>query len=139
MRRPERLALAQLVDALEEELDGPGWMRPLHDIAVDVEAARDAADAARAAARLVQQCHPVATIDEAGRGRAAATDALAVLQAAFRLTYRWQLARSSEHVVFGPRFAQYPAIVAVDGGVPALDTAAAIIERSEERRVGEEV
>ncbi len=48
---------------------------------------------------------------------------------AFALTYTWMAARADVHVVYGPRFAVYSAVVQLPDGVgPALDVDASLRE-----------
>jgi hypothetical protein len=48
---------------------------------------------------------------------------------AFALTYTWMAARADVHVVYGPRFAAYTAVVQLPDGVgPALDVRASLRE-----------
>ena len=48
---------------------------------------------------------------------------------AFACSYTWMGARADEHVVFGPRFAIYSAVVQLpDGARPALDVSASLRE-----------
>ena len=48
---------------------------------------------------------------------------------AFIVTYTWMAARADEHIVYGPRFAVYSAVVQLpDGAGPALDVSAALRE-----------
>jgi hypothetical protein len=42
--------------------------------------------------------------------------------------FSWSAARRSKHVVFGPRFAFYPAVVQLDDGSPGLDVDLAVVE-----------
>ena len=50
---------------------------------------------------------------------------------AFALTYTWMAARADEHVVYGPRFAVYSAVVQLpDGAGPALDVSASLRENA---------
>ncbi len=48
--------------------------------------------------------------------------------AMFTMAFHWSEARRSEHVVFGPRFAIYPAVVMHTSGQPAFNADAGIIE-----------
>jgi hypothetical protein len=47
---------------------------------------------------------------------------------AFAAVFAWSAAREGKHVVFGPRFAVYPAVVQAAGGGPGLDVDLAIVE-----------
>ncbi len=149
---PDELELARLVDELEQEVDGPGWISTVEKIAAELRAARslpdafaagDAlgaelapwADAARreaeaglAALRLIQRARPVARIDERGGGRVAGVDAENAMQTAFLVLFVWQSARADEKVVYGPRFAMYSSVVQLADGRPALDVSLALRE-----------
>ena len=153
---PDTLDLARRVEALETEVDGPGWIAAVADLRAELAAARDLveafpeparpgdalgaevgpwafaarreAEAGLAALRLIQGSRPVATIDASGRGRLAGTDPEAAMQKAFLVLYVWQAARTDEKVVFGPRFALYTPVVQMADGSPALDARAAVRE-----------
>jgi len=150
---PEELELHQLVATLHDEIDGPGWpaavaavaavlrtARALPDtfpadgddlageIAPWARAARAEANAGLAALKLIQQLRPVAAMTAEGGGRAAAPDAERAMHAAFLMLYSWDGARTKREVVFGPRFALYPAVVQLAGGAPGLDPALAVRE-----------
>ena len=153
-RPPEDLELRRLVDVLDDEADGPGWVGAARVLGTELHAARDlpaafaddptgslgsevapwAAAAAReaeaglAAIRLLQGCRPVASIDAEGAGRAAAPDAEMLLQAVFALMFSWSGARANAEIVFGPRFALYPAVVQTGAGRPAVDVDLAVLE-----------
>ena len=47
---------------------------------------------------------------------------------AFALIYMWMAARADEHVVYGPRFAIYTAVVQLADGRPALDVGGSLRE-----------
>ena len=156
LRVPADLPLAPLVAALDDEADGPGWISaaravgaalretravgsvfaegngagdPLaNEIAPWAAAAGREAEAGLAALRLIQGSRPVALVDDAGHGRAAGPDADYLLQAVFALMFRWSGARANTEVVFGPRFAIYPAVVQTEGGRPAVDVDLALLE-----------
>jgi len=144
---PGRLALTPMVDALAAALPGPDWVDAARPLAAELRAARalpeafgDDAElapwavaaashgtAGLAALRLIQQATPLAV----GGGRSAVipVDADAAMHHAFALTYTWMGARADEHVVYGPRFAVYSAIVQLpDGAGPALDVPASVRE-----------
>lgn len=149
---PETLDLARRVDALEDELDGPGWTGAVYalkaelsaakalpetlagddplasEVAPWVEAARVEAEAGLAALRLLQASRPVAGLVDQGKGRAAGPDPEPAMHAAFLVLYLWQAARADEKVVFGPRFALYTPVVQLRDGSPALDTGLAVRE-----------
>ena len=92
-------------DPLHEEL-GP-WLEP----------ARAEAEAGLAAVRLIEQL------------RAADTTPESAMQLAFGALFAWDYARQHpDRVVFGPRFAAYPAVVQLDDGAPALDVDLALVE-----------
>ncbi len=55
-------------------------------------------------------------------------DVLAIMGAMFALSFHWAQARRSEHVVFGPRFALYPAIVMHHSGQPTFRAREGILE-----------
>src|SRR4051794_30081158 len=128
---PDDLHLAQRVDELEDELDGPGWIGAVAAVADELRAARALpeqfspgedplaselapwafgarieAQAGLAALRLIQQSRPVATLGEP-RGRVAAPDPEPAMHMAFTVLYVWSGARADEKVVYGPRFAIY--------------------------------
>ena len=158
LRASGELELATLVGRLDATIDGPDWTSAARETvavlratrtlptafaavahgerasALGTEVAPWAAAAAReaeaglAAIRLIQGVHPVACIDEAGRGRAAAPDAELLLQLAFGLMFSWSGARASTEVAFGPRFAIYPAVVQTASGRPAVDVDLALLE-----------
>jgi hyaluronoglucosaminidase len=150
---PSTLDLAQRVDALEDELDGPGWVDAVADVATELRAARELhdlfapatdalarevapwafgarveADAGLAALRLIGQCRPTATLGEDGRGRVTAPEPEAAMHHAFAVLYVWSGARADEKVVYGPRFALYTPVIQLADGAPALDAAAAVRE-----------
>jgi hyaluronoglucosaminidase len=155
LARPEEIPLHDLVVTLGDELEGPGWPAPLRNAREELRSVQaaaatwvDASDdplaaelgpwtrqAAREAAtglaalRLLQQLRPVATLDAAGSGRAAAPDAELALTQCFTLLFMWTAAREASHeIVFGPRFGLHAAIVQLDDGRPALDVALAVRE-----------
>jgi hyaluronoglucosaminidase len=150
---PDTLDLAQRVDALEDELDGPGWIAAVADVAAELRAAHSLADvfqpgaapladevepwaqAARrqseaglAALRLLQQCRPVAAAAGTGPARAAPPDPERSMHAALGVLFVWQGARADQNVVYGPRFSVYTPVVQMADGAPALDAAAALRE-----------
>ena len=155
LARPEELPLYDLVVALADELEGPGWPSPLRRVRDELDAVcsatvawRDApddplghelgpwlrqaareAEAGLAALRLLQQVRPIATLDAQGSGRAAAPDAESALTQCFTLLFLWTAAREASHeIVFGPRFGLHAAIVQLDDGRPALDVGLALRE-----------
>jgi hyaluronoglucosaminidase len=153
---PDTLDLARRVDALEDELDGPGWIAAVAELRAELRsaralteafpepappddalsaevgpwatAARAAAEAGLAALRLIQCARPVASVDSSGRGRAAAPDPETAMHAAFAVLYVWKGSRTDERVVFGPRFAIYTPVIQMPDGAPALDARAALRE-----------
>jgi hyaluronoglucosaminidase len=148
---PEQLELAQLVEELAIEIGAPGWISTVHaaasmlraakelpgafagddalasEVAPWADAAATEAAAGRAALRLLQQLRPVASVQD-GRGRAAGVDAETAMHTAFLVMFAWTGARRSEPVVYGPRFALYPAVVQLADGSPGVDIAAAVRE-----------
>jgi hyaluronoglucosaminidase len=155
LARPEELPLQDLVVALADELEGPGWPAPLRRAREELASLRAAAVAwedapddplaielgpwlrqaaheagtGLAALRLLQQVRPIATLDAAGSGRAVAPDAELALTQCFALLFEWAGAREASHeIVLGPRFGLHAAIVQLDDGRPALDVALAVRE-----------
>jgi hypothetical protein len=133
---------------LAAALPGPGWVDAAAPIAVELRAARALpkalgddpelapwaaaasahATAGLAALRLIQQATPLEPADGDGR-RTVPPEPEAAMHHAFALTYTWLGARADEHVVYGPRFAVYSAVVQLPDGVgPALDVRAALRE-----------
>jgi hyaluronoglucosaminidase len=98
------------------------------EVAPWAAAAAREAEAGLAALRLLQGSRPVARIDDAGRGLAAGPDADFLLQAVFALMFSWSGARANTEVVYGPRFAIYPAVVQTAAGRPAVDVDLALVE-----------
>jgi hyaluronoglucosaminidase len=150
---PADLALARAVTVLEGALEGPEWAGPLAAVADELRLARDLpgafgpegdplaaelapwaaaarreAEAGLAAAALVQQVRPVATVGPDGSGTAAAPAPEAAMHAAFGVLFAWAGARANDRVVFGPRFAVYPAVVQRADGSPAVDLSLAVRE-----------
>jgi len=152
---PEELPLHGLVVALADELEGPGWPAPLRRAREELGALRAAAiawqdasedplahelgpwlwqagreaEAGLAALRLLQQVRPIATLDAAGTGRAAAPDAELALTQCFTLLFVWTAARQASHeIVLGPRFGLHAAVVQLADGRPALDVSLAVRE-----------
>ncbi|HEX5615577.1 MAG TPA: beta-N-acetylglucosaminidase domain-containing protein [Acidimicrobiia bacterium] len=143
---PATLPLMVAVDALAADVGGPGWRDTIADMARELRAARALDDVfpadgdaraaelapwASAAARearaglaalaLLQHLHPVATLDERGRGVARGPDADACLQRVFGVVFAWADARRNERIVYGPRFTLHPAIVRTDDDRTVLD------------------
>ena len=87
------------------------------------------ATAGLAALRLIQQSGPIAVDGPDGAERVLPPDPEPAMHHAFALTYTWLAARADEHVVFGPRFVVYSAVVQLpDGAGPALDVSASLRE-----------
>jgi hyaluronoglucosaminidase len=143
---PGRLELTQMVDRLAAALPGPGWVDAATALAAELRAARALpqtlgahpelapwavaagahANAGLAALRLIQQATPLAGAGGAG---VIPPQPEAAMHHAFALTYTWLGARADEHVVYGPRFAVYSAVVQLPDGVgPALDVGASLRE-----------
>lgn len=55
-------------------------------------------------------------------------DAEAAMHHAFALIYKWMAARADEHVVYGPRFAVYTAVIQLPDGRPGLDVGQSLRE-----------
>jgi len=70
----------------------------------------------------------VARIDRDGDGKAVLPDAEPAMVHAFATVFSWTAARRRKHVVFGPRFAFYPAVVQLADGRPGLDVDLAVVE-----------
>lgn len=144
-----------LAAAVADEADGPDWpdaVAAMRDHLAAVRSARGAwadapddplgaeiepwlaraaieADAGLAALRLLQHVRPVARRSEEGHGKAAVPDADAAMLHTFAVLLAWSAARRGERVVFGPRFAVYPAVVQLDDdGRPGLDIDLALVE-----------
>jgi hyaluronoglucosaminidase len=150
---PGGLAISGLVDALESALDGPDWVEPAHALAAELRAARDLsktlpaddalgeevapwagaagahAAAGLAALRLIQQASVIAGSGPDGQSVPIPPDPEPAMHHAFACTYTWLGARADEHVVFGPRFVVYSAVVQLPNGAgPALDVSASLRE-----------
>jgi hyaluronoglucosaminidase len=78
--------------------------------------ARHEADAGLAALRLLQVVSDKKI------------DAQSAMLHAFGVLFAWSAARAGDHVVFGPRFAAYPAVVQLSDGRPGLDVRLALRE-----------
>jgi hyaluronoglucosaminidase len=150
VQRPEHLEAHALTNALLEAADGPDWpdaVRALRDHLTGVQGAASAwvdagddplgaelapwladaateAEAGLAALRLIQQTYPVVRVS----GEVVAPDPELAMIHAFAVVFSWSTARRSKHVVFGPRFAFYPAVVQLDDGSPGLDVDLAVLE-----------
>jgi len=153
---PEHLEAHALTTAFVEAADRPGWsdaMCALRDHLTGVQDAARAwagaehdplaaeldpwladaateAEAGLAALRLIQQTYPVARVagEGEGEGQAVGPDAELAMIHAFALVFAWSTARRSKRVVFGPRFAFYPAVVQLADGSPGLDVDLAVVE-----------
>jgi len=146
---PGRLELTQMVDRLAAALPGPEWVDAATTLAVELRAARALpqalgddpelapwavaacahANAGLAALCLIQQATPLAGAGSVGGARVIPPEPEAAMHHAFALTYTWLAARADEHVVYGPRFAVYSAVVQLPDGVgPALDVSASLRE-----------
>jgi hyaluronoglucosaminidase len=153
LRAPEHLEAHGLVTELIDAADGGRWpaaLCALRDHLVAVQLARNAwadsgdplgaelepwlaaaateAEAGLAALRLVQQTYPIARVHRDGNGRAVAAEAESAMIHAFAVVFAWSAARRRNRVVFGPRFAVYPAVVQLDDGRPGLDVDLAVVE-----------
>jgi hyaluronoglucosaminidase len=151
----EHLEAHALVTAVEAGIDAPDWPEPVAALRDHLGAVRDArhawddaaddplgaeiepwltrgaveSEAGLAALRLLQHIRPVARRTGGGHGKAAASDAEGAMLHAFALLFAWSAARRGERVVFGPRFAVYPAVVQLDAeGRPGLDVDLALVE-----------
>ena len=151
---PEHLETHALTTALVEAVGEPGWPDAVCALRDHLNGALEAsrawgdavddplgaelapwladtaseAEAGLAALRLIQQTYPVGRVSRDGDGKAAAPDAELAMIHAFAVVFSWTTARRSEHVVFGPRFAFYPAVVQLDDGSPGLDVDLAVVE-----------
>jgi hyaluronoglucosaminidase len=150
------LVAHRLVAAVAETITGPDWIPPVaelrdHFLAVQ-EAARAWSDspsdplgrelepwlgqgraeagAGLAALRLLQQLRPVAPpLGAPAASSAHAPDAELALMHVFGLVLAWSAAMSAgDRVVFGPRFAVYPAVIQLSDGRPGLDVDLAVVE-----------
>jgi hyaluronoglucosaminidase len=151
---PEHLEANVLVTALVDATAGPEWPEAVRAIRDHFAAAKDArrawadagdeplaaelepwlaaaaveAEAGLAALRLIQHTYPVARISRDGNGKALRPDADLAMVHAFAAVFSWSAARRRKHVVFGPRFAFYPAVIQLDDGRPGLDIDLAVVE-----------
>ncbi|HYU39135.1 MAG TPA: protein O-GlcNAcase [Acidimicrobiia bacterium] len=153
---PEHLEAHALVTALDDAADGPDWPdavtalrnhltavrkaqrawadAPADPLGVEIEPwltrAAVEAEAGLASLRLIQHVRPVARQDDDGHGKVAAPNAETAMLHAFAVLFAWSAARRGEHVVFGPRFAVYPAVVQLDrdDAAPGLDMDLALVE-----------
>jgi hyaluronoglucosaminidase len=151
---PALLEAHTLTTALADAAGGPGWQdaaRALRDhltaargagdawadaggdlLAAELEpwlaAAATEAEAGLAALRLVQHTYPVARVHRDGNGNAFGPDAELAMMHVFALVFAWSAARRRTHVVFGPRFAFYPAVIQLDDGRPGVDVDLSVVE-----------
>ena len=126
LRAARALPAAFPPDAGAGEPEDRNGARLAAEVAPWAAAAAAHATAGLSALRLVQQVRWV--VPPGGRP-AAGPDPEAAMHHAFALTYTWMAARADEHVVYGPRFAVYSAIVQLpDGAGPALDVPASVRE-----------
>jgi hyaluronoglucosaminidase len=151
---PEHLEAHALVAELIDAVGGAGWpvaLCALRDHFTAAQDARDAwadagddplggelepwlaamateAEAGLAALRLIQQTYPNARVSRDGIGKAVAPDAELAMIHAFAVVLSWSAARRRTRVVFGPRFAVYPAVIQLDDGRPGLDVDLAVVE-----------
>jgi hyaluronoglucosaminidase len=151
---PEHLEANVLVTRLVDATTGPEWPEAMRAIRDHLAAAQDArrawadagdeplaaelepwlaaaaveAEAGLAALRLIQHTYPVAHISRDGNGKALGPDAELAMVHAFAAVFSWSAARRRKHVVFGPRFAFYPAVIQLDDGRPGLDIDLAVVE-----------
>ena len=151
---PEHLEANVLVTELVDAAAGPEWPEAVRAIRDHLVAAQDArrewadaggeplaaelepwlaaaaveAEAGLAALRLIQHTYPVAHVSRDGNGKALAPDAELAMVHVFATVFSWSAARRGEHVVFGPRFAFYPAVIQLDDGRPGLDIDLAVVE-----------
>jgi hyaluronoglucosaminidase len=151
----EQLEVHALVTAVEAAADGPGWPDAVAALRDHLSAVRDArrawadttddplgdeiapwlahgaveSEAGLAALRLLQHVRPVARRAQDGTGKAATADAECAMLQAFAVLFAWSTARQGDRVVFGPRFAIYPAVVQLDAeGRPGVDVELALVE-----------
>ena len=127
-----RAARALPDDLAPSDEGGPAGGLPDADLCAEVAAwavsARAAAAAGLAALKLVQQVRPARRVDCTGGAATVPPDAEAAMHHAFALIYMWMAARADEHVVYGPRFAIYTAVVQLPDGRPALDVGTSLRE-----------
>lgn len=151
---PEDLEAHTLVAELIDSAGGAGWPAAVGALRDHLASAQDArrewadagddplaaelepwlasaateAEAGLAALRLIQQTYPIARVLRDGNGKAVGPDAELAVIHAFAAVYSWSAARRCTRVVFGPRFAVYPAVVQLDEGRPGLDVDLAVVE-----------
>jgi hypothetical protein len=151
---PEHLETHALTTAFVEAADGAGWpdaLCALRDHLTGVQEAGRAwagagddplaaelapwladaateAEAGMAALRLIQQTYAVTRVSDDRPGTVVGPDPELAMIHAFAVVFSWSAARRSKHVVFGPRFAFYPAVVQLADGSPGLDVDLAVVE-----------
>ena len=153
---PDTLDLARRVAALEDELDGPGWITAVAELRAELRSARALTDGVPGAGATGRPAlgRGRALGDRGprrGRGRPRGTAARPVRSTGrfrrflgsgpgrgsrprdcnarrFRGSLRWKGSRTDERVVFGPRFAIYTPVIQMPDGAPALDARAALRE-----------
>jgi hyaluronoglucosaminidase len=151
---PEHLEANVLVTALVDVAGDPAWPGTVRAIRDHFAAAQDArrvwadagdeplaaelepwlgtavveAEAGLAALRLIQHTYPVGRIVPDGTGKAVGPDAELAMVHAFAAVFSWSAARRRKQVVFGPRFAFYPAVIQLADGRPGLDVDLAVVE-----------
>jgi hyaluronoglucosaminidase len=151
---PKHLDAHRLITAFLDAAGDPDWADPVFALRDHFTAAQEAgrafadagddpigaelapwlddaateAEAGLAALRLIQQTYPVARLAEDGDGKAVGPDPELAMIHAFAVLLAWSSARRREHVVYGPRFACYPAVVQLEDGSPGLDVDLAVVE-----------
>jgi len=154
VRAAEHLDAHVLTTAVLRSADDPGWPNAVRALRDHLTAARAAAgawadagddplgtelapwladaateaEAGLAALRLIQQTYPVARLSDDGTGTAVGPNAELAMIHAFAVVFSWTAARRTKHVVFGPRFAFYPAVVQLEDGRPGLDVDLGVVE-----------
>jgi hyaluronoglucosaminidase len=142
---PHALVAHRLTDGLERAEGGPGWDRALLALRSHLEEVRDGAAALAGAADdpLGAEVRPwlaqarretraglaaLQLLERVGTASPEPADAPTNLLYAFATLLAWNGARRRDHVVFGPRFALYPAVVQLADGQPGLDVSLALVE-----------
>ena len=152
---PDALPLARIVRDLQAAYASPNFAAMLDVAADELSAARSAADTLldathvtnatddpgrRTFASFANEVQPwaerlraesrtgLAAINVIRLATQTPVEPLSLMGATFALTFHWTEARRSEHVVFGPRFATYPAIVMHASSAPVFDAALGVIE-----------
>ncbi len=102
------------------------------ELAPWLDQARAEADAGLAALRLLEHLGPPRPAPAGERApERVIDDAEPAMHHAFATLFAWGRARSrSDRVVFGPRFAVYPAVVQLGDGRPGLDVDLALVENA---------